>query len=159
MKIYTKRRSNLLLVDKVYNTRRKSYFGKRKRLKTKVKYTQESINKIIYNVKLSTVIGEYTTLTKRKNGDYVGGCPLCRTKPVENDRCFRVSDKKSLFKCFSCGIGGRNGAGFLLRMMNQPFDVILRFMNHKYFNNTLVLKENEVTGDNITGETNFELPF
>lgn len=159
MKIYTKKRSNLLFVDKAYTTRRKCYFGNRKRLKTRVKYTQESINKIIYNVKLSTVIGDYTTLTKRKNGDYVGGCPLCRTEPIKNDRCFRVSDKKSLFKCFSCGIGGRNGAGFLLRMMNQPFDVVLRHMNHKYFNNTIVLKENVVIREDIIGETNFDLPF
>ena len=160
MKIYTKKRRNVLYALTVYTTRRRNtLFRSRKRLKCQKHYTQESINQIIYKVSLSTVVGRFVDLTKRKNGDYTGSCPFCRTKPVHNDRCFRVSDEKSFFKCFACGIGGRNGAGFLLRFMKQPFDFVLRFMNREFFNNLIILEETVVPRVGCTDETNFDLPF
>lgn len=158
-KIYTKNRKNVLYVTKVYTTKRKAWFPSRKRLRCKINYTQETINNIIYKVKLSKVIGNFIDLTRRGNGDYTGSCPFCRKEPRPDDRCFRVSDDKSRFKCFSCGIGGSNGAGFLLRYFNQPFDFVLRFMNHKYFNNSVLLKETVVPRESCIDETNFDLPF
>jgi DNA primase len=134
-------------------------FPNRKRLRGNKRYTQETINSIIYGVNLTTVIGRFVDLTKRRNGDYTGSCPFCRTEPVRNDRCFRVSDKKSVFKCFACGAGGRNGAGFLLRFFNQPFDLVLRFMNREFFNNKVLLKETVVKRGGCIDETNFDLPF
>ena len=94
-------------------------------------FSQEDINKVLFNMpSMSVVIGEFTPL--RKSGkDHVGRCPLCKTITTNNSH-FRVSDHKKLYKCFECGAGGTSSISFLMRYFNIPFSDALRFANKSH---------------------------
>lgn len=141
-------------------TPKKYYFGNRKRIKCAIQYEQASINQVIYNTLLSGVINDFTPLKKLKNGDYRGACPFCYKGGKTNMTYLRVSDRLNRFKCFSCGIGGLNSVGFLLRYFNQPFDFVIRYVNYKYHNNYYVLIEKPVVmkKQSLIDETDL-LPF
>jgi DNA primase len=106
-------------------------FNKHKRLKSGEIYSQEDINKVMFNLpNMSVIIGEFTPL--RKSGkDYVGRCPICR--PItKNNFHFRVSDWKKRYKCFECGVAGNNAVSFLMQYFKSPFSNMLRFVNKIY---------------------------
>ena len=108
----------------------KKLFHNRKRLHSSWVYNQEDINKVLYNVPLIT-IKDYIPLREGKNGDYMGRCPFC--KPLtKNDRHFRVSVKRNLYKCFECGIGGTNIFSFLMIYYKKPFDEVFRYIIKNY---------------------------
>lgn len=106
------------------------YFNKRKRLKSIFIYNQQDINKILYKLDFYDIIKEYIVLNK-SGKDYVGKCPFCKTKTY-NNKHFRVSEIKKIYKCFICGAGGTNVISFLMRYYNKPFGDILLFVNKKY---------------------------
>lgn len=110
---------------------RHNYFHKRKRIKSDYIFKQEDINKVMFNMpKMSEVIGEFISL-RRGGIDYVGRCPFCRTF-TDNDKHFRVSDRKGLYKCFECGAGGTNSISFLMRYFNLSFGDVLLFACRNY---------------------------
>lgn len=103
----------------------------RKRIKCTRIFDQKDINKVMLGLPdMSIVIGAYVPL-RESGSDYVGPCPLCRAKTL-NDSYFRVSDRKGLYKCFQCGAGGTNSVSFMMRYFNLPFDEVLFFLNKKY---------------------------
>jgi len=105
-------------------------FNNRKRKKTHCIYSQEDINKVMYASPFFKIINDYISL--RKSGkDYVGRCPFCK-ELTNNDRHFRVSTDKNLYKCFECGAGGKNAISFLMRYYDKPFDRVLSFINRNY---------------------------
>jgi DNA primase len=126
--------------------RRRFYNRSPKRLKSYIIYEQQSINKLLFKINLSTVIGDYTVL-KKTNSAYVGRCPVCKSLSYKENQ-LRVNDKLNIFKCYSCGIGGKTVAGFLMYYYNMPYDRILSFIqyNKKWNtkNNELVFKDNVV---------------
>lgn len=110
-----------------------NYFHNRKRLKSNYIFKQEDINKVMFNMpKMSIVIGEFISLRKC-GSDYVGRCPFCRTL-TNNNKHFRVSDRKGLYKCFECGAGGTNSISFLMRYFKLPFGDALLFACRNYTN-------------------------
>lgn len=111
--------------------------NKRKRLKTRIIFTQEDINRVLFNLpKMSIVIGEFISL--RKSGsDHVGRCPLCKNL-THNDSHLRVSDRKGIYKCFECSRGGSTSVSFIMMYYNIPFDKALVFLNKKYTKMDLV---------------------
>ena len=69
----------------------------------------------IKSLPISEVIGHYINL-KASGDNYTALCPF------HNDRkpSLQVTDKKGLFKCFSCGVGG-DAVRFVERYSNVPF--------------------------------------
>lgn len=108
-------------------------FYKRKRKKSRYIFNQEDINKVVFSLpKMSAVIGEFIPL--RKSGsDFVGRCPFCK-EMTQNDRHFRVSDRKGVYKCFECGAGGAGSISFLMRWFDSSFGDVILFVNKKFLN-------------------------
>lgn len=125
-----------------------------KRKKSLYIFKQEDINKVIFNLpSMSKVIGEFVPL--RKSGkDFIGRCPLCR-EITQNDRHFRVSDKKGLYKCFECGAGGSSSISFLVRYFDSTFGDMIVFLNKKYTKINLTTEIRRMKGPNIDED----LPF
>jgi len=102
----------------------------KKRIKSNYIYKQEDINSVLYKLEFYPIIAEFVSL--RKSGkDYVGRCPFCR--PItKNDRHFRVSERKKVYKCFECGKAGKNVVSFFMKYYNTSFDNAFTFANNKY---------------------------
>ena len=66
-------------------------------------------------VNLSEFIGKYIEITQRGNG-FIARCPFHNEKTPS----FSISDEKSLFYCFGCGVGG-NVFTFLTKYKNISF--------------------------------------
>lgn len=134
-------------VKRLYHRR-----GKRKR--SSYIFQQEDINNVIFKLPpMSKVIGEFVPL--RKSGkDFVGRCPLCK-QITQNDKHFRVSDKKGLYKCFECGAGGNSSTSFLVRYFDSTFGDVLIFLNNKYTKISLPREIRRMKGPNIDED----LPF
>lgn len=117
---------------------------------------QEDINILYKSTPMSLVVGDYVKLKKIGN-NYGGRCPFCKTF-TNNNYHFKVNDKKMVYKCFECGTGGCSVARFLMIYYNQPFDVIMNFINKQYHNNKLDLRiEGKVVNkEHISDE---DLPF
>lgn len=56
-------------------------------------------------ISIKQIIERYqlTTTFKEKGDALSGTCPICKS---ESPRCFRISQEKNCFKCFSCDAGG-----------------------------------------------------
>lgn len=116
----------------------------RKRLKSKFKYSQNDINKVMFNLDALEVISDLVDLTP-SGKSYVGKCPVCKLSKSPNH--FRVTKKgkKCLYKCFVCGIGGSNGVSFVSRYFNTSFYRALEYCCHRYIKVdiiTPILKDN-----------------
>lgn len=95
-------------------------------------YDQEAIDRLIRSSNIVEFIGKLTPLKKCKNGDYVGMCLFCQQKhgpsKKNNHKHFRIHRTKKNYKCFRCGIGGRNLISFVTRYYNVPFEKCFRIV-------------------------------
>lgn len=89
-------------------------------------YNNENINKLLTNLDIVKVIGEYVNLTK-SGANYKGLSPF----KDEKTPSFVVSPSKNIFKCFSTGIGG-NVIEFYRRINNLTFPEAIRELSIKY---------------------------
>lgn len=134
---------------------------RRKRLKSDYIFSQEDINRVMYALPFVDIISVFVPL-KKSGPDYVGRCPFCRII-TQNDKHFRVSENKRLYKCFQCGAGGHNAVSFLMRYYNAPFDKVFCFLSKKYvFKNTnryWLVKPNRIRSMERKTNTDDNLPF
>lgn len=72
------------------------------------------------------LIGEYVDL-KRSGSNYMGLCPFHSEKTPS----FSVSQSKSIFKCFGCGVGG-DVITFIMKRENLNFPEAVEFLAEKY---------------------------
>ena len=120
--------------------------------KTLLIFPQEQINRIVKATSLLILMEERIILTKTNSGDYTGHCPFCRGN---GNRYFRYSPFYGLWKCFGCGIGGRNNpVNFYARYHKIPFDQALFLINKNYHNSRY-----ELTGTLKSTCTDDGLPF
>jgi len=63
--------------------------------------SQELVNEILKETKISDVVGHYLTLSK-KGKNYVSLCPF----HDDHNPSLSISDEKGIYKCFVCGKGG-----------------------------------------------------
>lgn len=111
--------------------KRKNHFNKPKRLQSFQVIENKYINQLANEVSLLDVISQYVPLKKVRNGDIVGRCPICRAT-TKNNRHFRLSIRKNIFKCFECGVGGKTIFQFLQRVHKLPFDKAFRLIIKMY---------------------------
>lgn len=84
----------------------------------------------MFHQDLLVVVSDFVSLKKRTK-NHVGRCPFCRPLTT-NGAHFIVNEKKRRYKCFECGKSGATAASFLMQYFDEPFDVIIQFLNKKY---------------------------
>lgn len=87
-----------------------------------MKYSEQTIEEVRQQNDIVSLIGEYTTLTKRGQS-YIGLCPFHHEKTPS----FNVSESNQLYYCFGCGAGG-NVITFLMNKENMSFTEALRYL-------------------------------
>ncbi len=141
----------------MYPRKIKTWFPRRKRIKSYFVYDQKDINKIMNSFSVYDVIKDFVIL--RKSGrDYVGRCPFCRYG-IENDFHFRVSVHLSKYKCFECGVGGTNGVSFLMRYFNKPFDYVLQHIVNGRYSDKITIKIKGIVAVKKKNNRGEDLPF
>lgn len=85
-------------------------------------YPEHIIEMIRESSDIVSLIGEYTTLTKKGNA-YMGLCPFHNEKSPS----FSVSEDKQLYYCFGCGAGG-NTITFLRQKENMTFIEAIQYL-------------------------------
>ncbi|OQY10186.1 MAG: DNA primase [Fusobacteriia bacterium 4572_132] len=78
-------------------------------------YKKEDIDKLIENLDIVEVVGEYVEL-KKSGQNYKGRCPFHKEKTPS----FVVNPEKNIFKCFGCGEAG-NALSFYEKINNLEF--------------------------------------
>ena len=88
--------------------------------------TQESIERVLQEVDIVDVIGEFVHL-KRAGTNYKGLCPFHNEKTPS----FVVSPSKQIFKCFGCGESG-SAVSFLMKHEHMSFAEAIKYLAQKY---------------------------
>lgn len=87
---------------------------------------EESINKLLAEIKIEEVIQDYVSLKKR-GSNYLGICPFHQ----ERTPSFTVSPSKQIYKCFGCGKSG-NAISFLIEYKKCDFKTAINHLLEKY---------------------------
>ena len=101
-------------------------------------YKQEDIDKLLDNLRIEEVVGEFIEL-KKVGSSYKGLCPF----HADTNPSFSVTPEKKLCKCFVCGSGG-NAINFYSKIKNISYTDAIRELSKKYrinikeYNNTNV---------------------
>ena len=101
-------------------------------------FKQEDIDKLLDNLRIEEVVGEFIEL-KKVGSSYKGLCPF----HADTNPSFSVTPEKKLCKCFVCGSGG-NAINFYSKIKNISYTDAIRELSKKYrinikeYNNTNV---------------------
>lgn len=87
---------------------------------------KETIDKIVSQIQITEVIGEFVQLKKRGT-NYLGLCPFHNEKSPS----FTVSPNKEIYKCFGCGKSG-NTISFLMEHEKINYTDAIRWLGKKY---------------------------
>jgi len=79
------------------------------------------------NNRLVDVIGDFITITKKKENQYVCDCPGC-SKP----NGLEINPSKQVFKCFRCDVAGKTAVSFLMKQQNKSYLESLEYLNRKF---------------------------
>ena len=99
-------------------------------------YKQGDIDKLLDNLKIEEVVGEFIEL-KKVGSSYKGLCPF----HADTNPSFSVTPEKKICKCFVCGSGG-NAINFYSKIKNISYTEAIRELAKKYrinikeYNNT-----------------------
>ena len=99
-------------------------------------YKQEDIDKLLDNLRIEEVVGEFIEL-KKVGSSYKGLCPF----HADTNPSFSVTPEKKICKCFVCGSGG-NAINFYSKIKNISYTEAIRELSKKYkinikeYNNT-----------------------
>ncbi|MGB9734735.1 MAG: DNA primase [bacterium] len=83
---------------------------------------ENQIKEIKERVNIVDIISNYVNL-KKSGENFVGLCPFHNEKTPS----FTVSEKKGVFHCFGCGVGG-DVISFLTRIRNESFNDTIRYL-------------------------------
>jgi len=89
-------------------------------------YKQEDIDKLLDNLKIEEVVGEFIEL-KKVGSSYKGLCPF----HADTNPSFSVNPEKKICKCFVCGSGG-NAINFYSKIKNISYTEAIRELAKKY---------------------------
>lgn len=89
-------------------------------------YKQEDIDKLLDNLKIEEVVGEFIEL-KKVGSSYKGLCPF----HADTNPSFSVNTEKKICKCFVCGSGG-NAINFYSKIKNISYTEAIRELSKKY---------------------------
>ena len=89
-------------------------------------YKQEDIDKLLDNLKIKEVVGEFIEL-KKVGSSYKGLCPF----HADTNPSFSVNPEKKICKCFVCGSGG-NAINFYSKIKNISYTEAIRELSKKY---------------------------
>ena len=89
-------------------------------------YKQEDIDKLLDNLKIEEVVGEFIEL-KKVGSSYKGLCPF----HADTNPSFSVNPEKKICKCFVCGSGG-NAINFYSKIKNISYTEAIRELSKKY---------------------------
>ena len=115
-------------------------------------FKQEDIDKLLDNLRIEEVVGEFIEL-KKVGSSYKGLCPF----HADTNPSFSVTPEKKICKCFVCGSGG-NSINFYSKIKNISYTEAIRELAKKYrinikeYNNTNP-NENYAKFYNIMEET------
>ena len=99
-------------------------------------FKQEDIDKLLDNLRIEEVVGEFIEL-KKVGSSYKGLCPF----HADTNPSFSVTPEKKICKCFVCGSGG-NSINFYSKIKNISYTEAIRELAKKYrinikeYNNT-----------------------
>ena len=91
-----------------------------------MRYSKEDIQKLVENIKIEELIGEYVEL-KRSGASYKGRCPFHQEKTAS----FMVSPAKGIYKCFGCNAGG-DALNFYMKVNNMDYVEAVQELAKKY---------------------------
>ena len=106
-------------------------------------FKQEDIDKLLDNLRIEEVVGEFIEL-KKVGSSYKGLCPF----HADTNPSFSVTPEKKICKCFVCGSGG-NAINFYSKIKNISYTDAIRELSKKYrinikeYNNANVNKNYE----------------
>ena len=102
-------------------------------------FKQEDIDKLLDNLRIEEVVGEFIKL-KKVGSSYKGLCPF----HADTNPSFSVTPEKKICKCFVCGSGG-NSINFYSKIKNISYTEAVRELAKKYRIN---IKEYNSTNSN-----------
>jgi len=108
-----------------------------------MRYNSEDVDKLIEELNIVEVVGEYVDL-KRSGANFKGLCPFHK----DNNPSFVVSPSKNICKCFVCGAGG-NSIKFYSDYNKIPFGQAIKDLSEKY-----KIKVKPVKGYDVLRDTN-----
>ena len=111
-------------------------------------YKQEDIDKLLDNLKIEEVVGEFIEL-KKVGSSYKGLCPF----HADTNPSFSVNPEKKICKCFVCGSGG-NAINFYSKIKNISYTEAIRELSKKYKIN---IKEYSNTNTNENYEKFYQI--
>lgn len=88
-----------------------------------------TIEKIQNASKLIDVISDFVDL-KPQGADHYGKCPMCHKDG--KGKGLKVSQRKDVYKCFSCDWGGKTAVSFLMDYKNKTYPEALKYLADKY---------------------------
>lgn len=89
--------------------------------------SSETIDAVVNSADIVSVIGEYTKLSARGNGDFWGCCPFHGEKTAS----FHVDSEKKFYHCFGCGAGG-NVVKFIEEQEKMSFPDAVEFLAKRF---------------------------
>lgn len=89
-------------------------------------YKSEDIDKLIDELKIEDVVGEFVEL-KKAGANYKGLCPF----HADTNPSFVVNPNKNICKCFVCGTGG-NAITFYSKFKKISFNEAVKELSRKY---------------------------
>jgi DNA primase len=91
-----------------------------------MKFSQESIAKILQDADIVKVVGHYVSLTK-KGTNYIAMCPF----HTETYPSFFANPEHQIYKCFGCGQSG-DSVKFMMDAYGISYGVALRRLVRKF---------------------------
>lgn len=89
--------------------------------------SSETIDAVVNSADIVSVIGEYTKLESKGNGDFWGCCPFHGEKTAS----FHVDSEKKFYHCFGCGAGG-NVVKFVEEQEKMSFPDAVEFLAKRF---------------------------
>lgn len=105
------------------------------------KISKNSVSDILAAAKIEKVIGNFYDLKKSGSGYYTE-CPFCHTKG--KGKGLSVNPAKGIYKCFSCGQGGKSPVNFLMDARGMKYNEALKYLADEY--NIIIEKEEKPKG-------------
>ena len=89
--------------------------------------TKRCIDEILMTARIDEVVGDFISLKRKGNNNFVGLCPFHNDK----DPSLHVSPKLGIYKCFVCGHAG-NAVHFLMELEHMTYPEALKYLAQKY---------------------------
>lgn len=108
--------------------------------------SKNSVEDIIRSADLYEVVSHFVSL-KKTGSSFYGTCPFCNQDG--KGKGLQVTPSKGIYKCFSCGAGGKSPVNFLMESQGMKYPEALKWLADKF--NVTVEEETRVKGPKRMG--------